>query len=98
MAQLEKDFQSDLIRTIKTMLPHALVFKVDTRYKQGSPDLIVLNNDRWGMLEVKRYRLARRQPNQQYYIDLLNQMSYAAFIHPENREDILNELQRALQA
>lgn len=97
MGVRERDFQAKLIKRIQELLPSSYIFKGDTRYKQGSPDLIILNGDRWAMLEVKRSPNATRQPNQEYYIERLNEMSYAAFIHPDNEEDILHALQRALQ-
>lgn len=97
MAKLERDFQPRVIKEIERRLPGVQIFKGDTRFKQGSPDLIVLYEDRWAMLEVKKDAKAQRQPNQPYYVNELNKMSYAAFIHPENEEDILDALQRSLQ-
>lgn len=97
MSKLERDIQPRIIKKIKSRLPGAEIFKVDTRYKQGSPDLLILHRSKWALLEVKRSAKASRQPNQDWYIEKLNNMSYAAFIHPENEEDILNGLQRALQ-
>ena len=98
MPKLEREIQPRIINKIKRRLPGVRIFKGDTRFQQGSPDLIVLYKDRWAVLEVKKDRTATRQPNQDYYVDLLNQMSYAALIHPDNEEDILDGLQRALQA
>lgn len=98
MAQLERDIQPRIIRKIKQRLPGVYIFKGDTRYQQGTPDLVILYKDRWAMLEVKKSSTAPRQPNQDYYVDQLNKMSYAAFIHPDNEEDILDGLQQALQA
>ena len=98
MPKLEREIQPRIIAGIKRRLPGVQIFKGDTRFQQGTPDLIVLYKDRWAMLEVKKSSTASRQPNQDYFIGLLNQMSYAALIHPDNEEDILNELQRTLQA
>lgn len=98
VSKLEREIQPRIIGKIKQRLPGAKVFKGDTRFQQGTPDLIILYQDRWAMLEVKRSSTATRQPNQEYFVDELNQMSYAALIHPDNEEDILDEVQRALQA
>lgn len=97
MSRLERDIQPRIISKLEKRLPGALIYKGDTRFKQGSPDLIILYNDRWAMLEVKRSATARKRPNQEHYINKLNNMSYAALIHPDNEEDILDELQRSLQ-
>ena len=75
-----------------------MILKNDANYIQGIPDLLILFNDKWAMLECKRNKKASHRPNQEYYVDLLDKMSYAAFIYPENREDILNELQQALRS
>ena len=98
MSELERDIQPRIIKKLERRLPGVRIFKGDTRYKQGTPDLIILYKDRWAMLEVKKDPHAPRRPNQQYYVDVLNTMSYAALIHPENEEDILDGVQRALQA
>lgn len=97
MAKLESSIQARIIKKLKQRLPGVEIFKGDTRYKQGSPDLIVLYQDRWAILEVKRTATSSKQPNQGYYIDKLNKMSYAAFIHPGNEEEILDGIQRSLQ-
>ena len=93
---LERDYQSHLIKRIKVLLPGCVVLKNDSSYLQGIPDLVIFYGDRWAMLEVKRSAEEHHQPNQDYYVDLLRGMSYAAFIFPENEEDILSEVQRAL--
>lgn len=93
----ESDFQSKLIKDLKVMFPGCVVLKNDPNYIQGIPDLLVLYRDQWGALECKRSRNASHRPNQEYYVDLLDDMSFAAFIYPENREDILNELQQTFR-
>lgn len=90
--KLERDFQAKLIKTIKSMFKGCIVMKTDPTYIQGIPDLLVLYKDRWCALEVKRSTNARRRPNQEYYVDLMNKMSFSRFISPENKTDILREL------
>lgn len=94
----ESEFQARLIKTIKKTFPGAIVLKNDPNYIQGFPDLTILWRDRWAVLEVKRAEFEKHQPNQDYYIDQLDEMSYAAFIYPENEEQILDEIQRAFNS
>ena len=98
MGRLERDFQAKLIKELKVIFKGCIIVKNDPNYIQGIPDLLILYNDRWAALEVKKSEHAHHQPNQEYYVDLMDQMSFAAFIYPENKEEILYELQQALLA
>lgn len=92
---LESSFQSKLIKDLKKRFPGCVVIKNDASYIQGFPDLTVFYKDKWAVLECKKSEKAKKQPNQEYYVDTLNRMSYSSFIYPENKEEVLNELQRA---
>lgn len=91
---LERDYQSGLIKKIKRRFPGCFILKNDTGYMQGIPDLTIFYGNKWATLEVKPYATAPLQPNQDYYVDLLDGMSFAAFIYPENEEEILHGLQQ----
>ena len=95
---LERDFQSALIRELKDIFPGCIVLKNDPEYIQGFPDLTILFGKRWALLECKRSENESRRPNQEYYILKANQMSFARFIYPENKEEVLRELQQAFRA
>ena len=95
MGKLESEFQAGLIKELKSMLPDCVVLKNDSSYIQGIPDLLVLWKDHWAALECKMYEAAKRQPNQEYYVDRMNRMSFARFIYPENKEEVLNDLYKA---
>jgi len=94
----ERDFQGSLIDTIKERFPGCMVLKNDSSYIQGIPDLTILYNDRWVILECKKSPDEPYRPNQEHYLELLNGMSYAATIFPENAEVILNEVQEVFRA
>lgn len=94
MVKAERDFQKALIKTIYSLFPNSMVFKTDPTYRQGSPDLIVLCGNTWAALECKKSAKASRRPNQGHYISKMNKMSYASFIYPENKEEVLNEMGR----
>jgi hypothetical protein len=94
---VEREYQANLIQKLKRRFPGCMVIKNDPNYKQGILDLTILVNDRWGMLEVKMSARSALQANQQYYVEQLDEMSFAAIIFPENEEEVLNALQEALQ-
>ena len=98
MVILESKFQKELIDDIKTMFPGAIVLKNDPNYIQGIPDLLILYNDKWASLECKKSASANKQPNQEYYVDQMNRMSFSRFICPENKEEVLYELQQSFQS
>ena len=91
----ESKFQHDLIEEIKQRFPGAMVIKTDPRYIQGLPDLIIFWENHWGALECKKTETAGRQPNQEFYVNSMNDMSFARFVYPENKEDVLNEMERS---
>ncbi len=93
----ESKFQKGLIDKIKERLPGCVIMKNDANYIQGIPDLTILHGDKWAMLEVKKSENASHQPNQDYYINKMKEMSYASFVYPENEEEVLNELEQALE-
>ena len=90
---LENEFQSKLIKEIKRRFPGCIVLKNDPTYIQGIPDLIILYNDKWGALECKKNSKASKRPNQEYYIGIMNQISFARFIYPENKDEVLYDLE-----
>lgn len=96
--KLERDFQAKLIKKLGRLFPGCLIMKLDPNYIQGVPDLLILYGERWATLECKRRESANRQPNQPYYISLMDKMSFSRFIYPENEKEVLHELQQAFGA
>jgi hypothetical protein len=97
-SKLEREYQAGLIKRIKTRFPGSIVLKNDPGYQQGIPDLIVLHGDFWAALEVKKSANETPEPNQPYFIELMDGMSFAAFIYPENEEEILDAIQHASES
>lgn len=94
----ERYYQRKLIKKIKDKFPGAYVLKNDASYKQAIPDLTVLYRDRWAMLEVKKNEKATHRPNQDRKVNELNSMSFAAFIYPENEQEVLDAMEQALRS
>lgn len=89
---LENKFKTKLITEIKEMLPGCMILHLDPNEIQGIPDLLILYKDRWAVLEGKKSEHASHRPNQDYYVNLMNKMSFAEFIYPENKNEVLSEL------
>lgn len=98
MSKLERDFQAGLIKELQEMFPGCLVLKNDPEYLQGVPDLTILYRDHWALLECKKSANAKKRPNQDYYVSMADEMSYARFVYPENKEEVLRDLQQTFQA
>ena len=94
---LENKFQSKLIKELKLIFPGCIVMKNDSSYIQGIPDLLVLYKNMWASLECKKSAKASKRPNQEYYIDIMNKMSFARFISPENKDEVLTELKKIFE-
>lgn len=88
----ESEFQSKLKKELKERFPGCIVTKLDSGDIQGIPDLLVLYKDKWATLENKRSAKASKRPNQEYYVNKMDEMSFSRFIYPENKEEVLNEL------
>lgn len=93
----ERDFQRALVKELEELFPGCIVTKVES-YIQGFPDLLILYKDRWALLECKRSASEARQPNQEYYVEKADRMSFSRFIFPENKEEVLDELQRTFES
>ena len=94
---LEKEFQRKLIQKIKKRFDGAQVFILDPHRLQGVCDLLILYGKNWAMLEVKRSETAPRRPNQTFYVERFNEMSFSAFIFPENAEEVLDAMARSFE-
>ena len=93
----ENKFQAELIKELKAEYPDAIVTKLDANHIQGIPDLLILEGNKWAALECKRSAKENFQPNQPYYVEKMNNMSFASVIYPENKKEVLDALQSALR-
>ena len=89
---IESRFQRNLIKEIRSLFFDAVVMKLDARYKQGVPDLLILYGNKWATLECKKSATAEHQPNQDLYVDKMNNMSFSRFVYPENKEEVIRDL------
>lgn len=94
---LESAYQAEVKQRLELVFPECVVLKNDSQYIQGIPDLLVLHGPWWAMLEVKTSRRARTRPNQKWWIDELNEMSFAAFIFPENEDEVFYAMERSYE-
>ena len=93
--RLESGIQDDIVDELRSLFPGAIIGKIELF--QGCPDLLILYRDKWATLETKRGTESVHQPNQDYYVDLMNEMSFSRFINKENKEEVLRDLQKAFR-
>lgn len=98
MSKLESKFQKELMDKIRSEYPGCVILKNDSGYIQGIPDWTILYEDKWAVLECKREANAKKQPNQEYYVDKLNGMSFSRIVYPSNEEEVLRELREAFKS
>jgi hypothetical protein len=103
----EADYQQNLVTEIYRSfqnyigaqpLHDIIVYVTDPNYLQGIADLMVFYRPtgKFAMLEVKLSAKSKEQPNQRWYIEHWGQTIFAAFIYPENQEEVLLALRQAL--
>ena len=92
MAKKENKFQKELKYKIQKRFPDCIVMKNNAFEIQGIPDLLILYKDKWAALECKRSARAKHRPNQDYWVDKLNELSFSAFIYPENKQEVIDEM------
>lgn len=97
ITNLERDFQPNLIKELKKIFPGSVVIKLDSSYIQGIPDLLILYKDKWGILECKKNANAPHRPNQDFYVQKFNEMSFSRFIYPENKDEVINDLRKIFE-
>jgi hypothetical protein len=66
--------------------------------QQGIPDLTVYVGPYWMLLETKRSEKSRKRPNQDYWIEYWSKVTFCSMIFPENEEEVLNAMERSLEA
>jgi len=100
---IESTFQMKLIERLENAFPGAIVLKNDPQYIQGIPDLTMLYEDTWFTFECKRSKNEHRQPNQEWYVNKMNEISssdcgyHSFFIYPENVEEVISDIQNTLK-
>lgn len=89
---LESRFQSSVKHELETKYPGCIVRKNPPGQENGFPDLVMYYGPIWAMFECKREKDARKRPNQKWWVERLDEMSFARLIFPENRERVMGEL------
>lgn len=94
----ENKYQTNLIKRLRKRFPGCVIIKNDPAYQQGILDLTILHGPNWASLEVKASAKSEIQPNQEHFVRQLDEMSFAAFIYPENEAEVLDALQQAFES
>lgn len=89
---LENRFKTKLVDELKSIFPGCIIVHLDPIETQGIPDLGIFYKDKWAALEGKKSEDAPCRPNQPYYVALMDRMSFADFIYPENKDEVIDRL------
>lgn len=77
---------------LKKTFPGCMIFRTDPNELQGAPDLLILFENKWASLETKGFEKSGHQPNQDYYVSIMNEMSFSRFIFPEIENNVFDLL------
>ena len=92
-SEFRKAFLEEVQNRIDPLNKGFLFFLNASNAFRSFPDIVILGSHKWAALEFKKSKRASHQPNQEYYINKLNEIGYASFVYPENAEEILNDLE-----
>lgn len=90
-------FKRKLVQELELLFPGCWIISNNANDMPGVPDLLILYKNKWAMLEAKASAKSSHRPNQPYYVDMFDTMSFARFVYPENVEEVLYDLQQAFE-
>lgn len=93
----ESDFQKEVAGWLRKQ--GCRVIKQDPAIgkQKGIPDLLLLKEGWWGMLEIKAAKNSSHQPGQDDWVAWADDNSYGKFVYPGNWEQIKEELEEILR-
>lgn len=94
----ENKFQAQLIKKLKDKFEGCIVTKLDSAHIQGIPDLLILYKNHWATLECKKTLNSSHRPNQEYYVNKMNDMSFSRFICPENEKEVIDAMEESFKS
>lgn len=89
---LENKFKTKLVKELERTFPGCIILHMDPTEIQGIPDLLILYGNKWAALEGKKTASASLRPNQGHYVRIMDRMSFASFIYPENKDEVIDAL------
>ena len=88
----ESDFQAKVIKQLKAMGLAVVKNQAGPGVPTGFPDITAFGEGIYFCLECKASARAKKQPRQDYWVNRLNEWSYAAFIYPSNYDKVMSEI------
>jgi Holliday junction resolvase len=88
----ESDFQAKVIKKLKSLGLAVVKNQAGPGVPTGFPDLTAFGEGIYFCLECKASARAKKQPRQDYWVNKLNEWSYAAFIYPSNYDKVMSEI------
>lgn len=88
----ESDFQAKVIKQLKSMGLAVVKNQAGPGVPTGFPDITAFGEGIYFCLECKTSARAKKQPRQDYWVNKLNEWSYATFIYPSNYDKVMSEI------
>lgn len=77
---LEKDFQSTIIKWIRSKGAVVFKYQQNATTRAGLPDIFFVKDGFWGAIEVKKTKSSPFRPGQKAMIERLDSMSWAKVV------------------
>ena len=89
----ESTFQKIFLDKVRELVPGCIAMKNDAQYIQGIYDWTIQKGSKAAALEIKKSKDAPHRPNQDYYINKINEQGgFGRFVYPENEKQVLEDI------
>lgn len=95
---LESEFKRKFKNMLEQSYPGCVLVDINPEQFRSFPDLLFLYDKFWATFEMKRTVGSAVRPNQPYWVEKLDNMSFSRFVEPGTAKEVLDDLARAIQS
>lgn len=93
----ESLLQQKIIKWLRSQGCRVVKCEQNATTRTGTPDIIFMKEQFWGVMEFKKAKNSPKRPGQQEWVDWANENSWGAFVYPANWSEIQKELESLLK-